>query len=617
MIWTRPLDARIPETTLQPPAAARPSAIAPDWSFRAVATGFALAGLLAVCNLYSGLKIGWSSNMSVTGALLSWGVWRARPASARERSEFTMSETCLAQTTCSAGAAVSSAGLVAGIPALTLLTGQVLPWWQLAMWTLSVMLVGIVVAIPLRRYMLVQEPLPFPYGVATAETLKQMYSRGHEAMARVRILAGSAFVAGVVKVLEQVKILKLVALPGSAKGSSLFSLTWAFDPSLLLVGAGGLMGLRSALSLFAGSIIAFLILGPELISSGTVAPGAPGKPWFKEIVGWVLWPGVTLMVVASLAGFAMAWRSVIRAFSGLAGASAGANATASAPAAPQSEAHAMAEANDVPHSWFLKGVVATLVISVVLQIALFSIPIWLAVLSVVLAFALAIVAARVNGETGVTPIGAMGKVTQFVAGATIPGDAAANLMTANVTGGAASQCGDLMNDLKTGQMVGVSPKSLVVAQVIGVLAGAMVGSAIYLVLIPDPKSQLFTAQWAAPAVATWKAVAEVFSVGLSALPKGTPTAMAIGAVVAIVLAILETKSPAHIKRFVPNPAAMGLGFVIPAYQSTSMLLGGVLAVIVGRVFPSWSGRFWVVACAGVIVGESLVGVGVSLKQILN
>ena len=102
---------------------------------------------------------------------------------AREARPYTILETNLSQTAASSAAAVSSAGLVAAIPALTVLTGLVLPWWKLSLWVFSVCIVGIVLAVPLRRQMLVNEPLPFPFGIATAETLKQMYAKGAEAMA--------------------------------------------------------------------------------------------------------------------------------------------------------------------------------------------------------------------------------------------------------------------------------------------------------------------------------------------------------------------------------------------------------------------------------------------------
>jgi uncharacterized oligopeptide transporter (OPT) family protein len=222
----------------------------------------------------------------------------------------------------------------------------------------------------------------------------------------------------------------------------------------------------------------------------------------------------------------------------------------------------------------------------------------------------------VNGETGVTPIGAMGKVTQLTMGAAVPGDVTVNLMTANVTGGGASQCADLMNDLKTGRILGATPGSQWFSQLAGALGGALVGSAIYLVLIPNPKEQLFTEAWAAPAVTTWKAVAEIFSKGISALPPHVETATAIAAVAGVLLAVLDKRAPKSISQWFPSAAAFGLGFVVPANQSISMLLGGLMAFVAMRASKAWSEKYWIIACSGVIAGESLVGVGISIQGML-
>ncbi len=574
---------------------------------RAALTGMVVGSLLSACNIYSGLKIGWSSNMSVTGALLSYATWRARSREAIERSPFTILEVNLAQTAASSAAAVSSAGLVAGIPALTLMTGQALPYPQLVLWVFSVCLLGIMIAVPLRRQLLIDDPLPFPMGVACGETLRQMYAKGEEAIARVRALGLAALFAGGLKLLEHGKIAKPLAFPGALSGFSLKSLTFALDPSLLLVGVGGIMGARAAVSILLGTVICYGIVAPWLLSEGLVQPGKPGAGWFKEIVAWTLWPGVTLMVVSSLTSLALSWRSLLR----------GLSSVRLRPRSAEDAAVADPNASDLAGSTLLRGVAVALALSITLQIVLFGIPWWAALVGVSFSAALAVVAARVTGETGVTPIGAMGKVTQLVVGATIPGDVTANLMTANVTGGSASQCADLMNDLKTGQMLKASPRQQWLAQLGGAAAGAVVGSAIYMLLIPDPKSQLMTAEWAAPAVITWRAVAEVFRVGVAALPPLTPWAAGVAAVVGVVLALLESKGPRALRGWVPSPAAMGLSFVAAANQGFSLFLGGMLAVSIGRYRKDWFGRFGIVVCSGFIAGEGIAGASVSIWAMIG
>lgn len=577
--------------------AAAPTHWRQDLSLRAIATGAALGAVLSACNIYSGLKIGWSSNMSITGALLAFAGWRL--ASSRRR-PFSILETNLSQAGCSAGAAVSSAGLVAGIPALTVLTGRTLSWPALAAWVFSVCTVGIMVAVPIRRAMIVADPLPFPYGIAAAETIRGMYSRGAEALKQVWVLLGMGVAAGLWKLAEHFKLLKSLMLPGSLGGYSLKNLTFSLDPSVLLVAVGGIMGPRAALSVFAGSFIAFGVLGPYVLEQGWVPAGAPDKSWFAKLVEWLLWPGVTMMVVSSLTSVALSWKTVSRSFAGL-----------------FSKGDGDVDHTDVPRVALRIGLVGTVLLSVALQVLLFDIPIWAALIGLVLSFVLAIVAARVNGETGVTPIGAMGKVTQLTMGVAVPGDVTVNLMTANVTGGGASQCADLLNDLKTGRILGATPGSLWFSQLAGALGGALAGSAIYLVLLPNPKEQLFTEEWAAPAVTTWKAVAEIFAKGLSALPPHVGTAMAIAAVAGVLLAVVDKRAPKRVSAWTPSAAAFGLGFVVPANQSISMLIGGLLALVVTRANKTWSERFWIIVCSGVIAGESLVGVGISIRGMIG
>jgi hypothetical protein len=134
----------------------------------------------------------------------------------------------------------------------------------------------------------------------------------------------------------------------------------------------------------------------------------------------------------------------------------------------------------------------------------------------------------VVGETGIPPIGAIGKVSQLSTGVTAPGETTANLIGANVAGGAAGQSADLLNDLKVGHLIGTPPGYQVVAQMFGVLTGSLVGSVVYLHLIPDPATMLVTEEWPAPAVATWKVVAETLSNGLGAIPASALSAVVIG-----------------------------------------------------------------------------------------
>lgn len=583
---------------------------APQATLRAILTGMALGGLLSLCNIYSGLKIGWGFNMSITAALLGYALWQVVGTRLGGR-PYGLLENNINQTAASSGASVSSAGLVAPVPALAMLTGQTLSWFPLAVWVFSVGMVGIFVAIGLRKQMLLVDKLPFPMGIATAETVKEMYAQGKEAMARVKVLLAGGSLAALLKLVVDVAKISKLGVPGamSAKGAlagkvsslSLKNLTFAFDPSLLLPAVGTLIGFRACASLLVGAIVAFGGLAPMALEAGWALPGKPDGAWFSTINKWLLWPGVAMMVTASLTSFAFSWRSVLAAVTGTRLRGEGADADAQ---------------HELPKKWFLIGLGAVFVLSVVCQVSFFDIAMWVAAVGVLFTFALAIVAARVSGETGITPVGPMGKVTQLVFGAIAPGNMTANLMAANVTGGAASQAGDLLHDMKTGLLIGASPRFQAIAQMFGMLSGALAGAAAYLLLVPDPKGMLLTDEWPAPAVAAWKAVAEILSKGLDSMPEGALTAMYVAGAVGIVLAVLEKVVPKKAHAYVLSPASIGLSMVIPAYYSIAIFLGGLAAEVLKRLAPDWSKRFLVVLASGMIAGESLMGIALALKKIL-
>jgi putative OPT family oligopeptide transporter len=584
---------------------------------RAVLTGMVLGGVLSLCNIYMGLKVGWGLGMSITAALLGFGFWQLLRLTGRVEG-LTIHETNINQTAASSAASISSAGLVAPIPALTMLTGQTLSWVELVIWTFSVCLVGIVVAVGLRRQMIVVDKLTFPSGVATAETLTEIYAHGKEAIARIWMLGGAAVLAGAIKITEHVAKLSRLPLPGfwPAKsggglekaghgGATAANLTFSIEPTALMYGVGVLIGPRVGISMMLGAVIAWAWLAPMAFNAGWVPPGPAGadKSWYTFGLQWLLWPGVAMMVTAALTSFLFSWRAVLNAFR-----------PARAGAAPDGES----PADDVilPRQWFILAIMVVLAISVVLQVTLFAITAWIAALGVLLTFILALVAARVSGETNITPVGAMGKVTQLFFAMLAPGQPAANLMSANVTGGAASQCADLMHDLKTGHMIGSPARPLFIAQIFGALAGALAGSAGYLILVPDPKKQLLTDTWPAPSVASWKAVAEIFMRGTDALPHGAVQGMLLGGLAGILLAVLEKTLPKKARLWVPSPTSLGLAFVIPAYNAISMFLGAMAAWVLGKWVPKWSTRFLIVFASGLIAGESLSGVVLAVREIL-
>ena len=82
----------------------------------------------------------------------------------------------------------------------------------------------------------------------------------------------------------------------------------------------------------------------------------------------------------------------------------------------------------------------------------------------------------------------------------------------------------------------------------------------------------------------------------------------LAALVGIVLGVLEALAPLVIRQWLPSASALGLAFVIPASTSLGLFYGALLAFVLGRLFPRWSAAYLVAAAAGLVAGESLMGV---------
>ena len=167
-------------------------------------------------------------------------------------------------------------------------------------------------------------------------------------------------------------------------------------------------------------------------------------------------------------------------------------------------------------SWFAVGQIVSLVALAWLGHASFGMPVWQSAIAVALSFLLALVACRVTGETDTTPVGAMGKVTQLTFGALSPGNVNVNLMSANITAGAATSAADLLTDLKSGYLLGANPRQQFLAQFSGIFVGTVVTVLAFAVLVPNAQV-LGTDQFPAPAAQTWSAVAIALGQGLSSL----------------------------------------------------------------------------------------------------
>lgn len=620
---------------------------------RAAITGMTLGAILSASNLYIGLKIGWSFGMGITSAVVGFAIFAALRGVFPGMRPLTMLENNTSQTAASAAAYMSSAGLVSSIPAMAMLQKDGIPMptldgWRLAAWMLGVSVLGVVVAVPLKRNMINAEQLRFPGGIVCAETIRTMHSAGKESMQRARSLLYAALGAATLKLALESKlgILKkipdVIPLPGRIRGYSMSAWSLGVNTSLLLYAAGAIIGLKVATSLLIGALVNYAVLGPFLIDHDVlrVAPAGMDPASYGAFVKaaeavkaipvrvpdaihatirskWSVWPGTAIMVSASIVAFAFRWRTVARAFSGLAAIFSRGKKQAEDP---------LAEV-EVPQRWFAIGLLFCVIACVYMQAAWFGVPILEGIISVAAAFLLSVVAARATGETGVTPIGAMGKITQLLFGVLVPGNAAANLMTATVTAGSASHSADLLMEVKTGYLLGASPRKQFWAQMLGVFAGAAVCVPVYFLIA---KPEKLGKELAAPAAVAWASVAKLLKDGAKNLPKLALIGIVVGLVIGVLIAVLEeiasrqhaaqiakhkeshpddrAPPPPNWSTYIPSATGLGIALVIDFNDSFAMFLGALAAWYLLTHHKETAERYTVSVASGAIAGEGLMGI---------
>ena len=589
---------------------------APQLTLRAVVLGSLLGFLLAFTNLYVGLKTGWGLGVAITACIVSFSLWNLCLRLGIARSPLSILESNCMQSTASAAGYSTGSTMVSATPALLLLTvtagnphGRHLPWPVLAGWTFFLALLGVALAIPMKRNMINQEKLRFPSGIAAAVTLQSLYSQGKEAAAKAKALFYAALVAAVPPVIMDIPlrggkglvpdtapIFDWLPVPGRnpKTGATYSASDWNFvlDNKLVMVAAGALTGPRICFSMVTGGLLLMVFVGPAALANG--AAHAPGRAW-REIGIWV---GAPMMIAAGLLTFLTQWRTIGRAMRGLGRGGKLAYATA-----------------EVPGTWFLGlGLVATAGV-LWLGHTQFGIPWHLGLLAVLLTFFLSLVACRATGESDITPIGAMGKVTQLVYGVLIPQNATANLMTASITANAAASSADLLTDLKSGYLLGAHPRRQFVAQLLGVFAGTAASVLGFHLLVPDASVLTGVGDappaFAAPGAQAWLAVAQLFQAGIGKLHPMARQGIFWGMLTGAALSALEVALPKY-RRFIPSPVGLGLGFILPFFNPFSMLLGAVAAWLWSRRSQAHAERYVVPVASGVIAGESIVSVAIAL-----
>ena len=646
----------------------------PQLTLRAVLMGAGIGMAMSISNLYTTIKLGWAFGVAITACILSYVIWNGmRAVSGGRLSKMTILENNCMQSTASAAGYSTGGTIGTAFGALLLIQGHHFSWYWVAPFVLLTAALGVFIAVPMKRQMINHEQLRFPSGIAAATTLRSLYSQGKEAAQKANALIAALFVGmilalyrtwpAVLEVLHEYgkvsaeKLEKLSHLPFrmpeliswpttvlSSKFQNVAVRTWGFEPSLLLVAAGMIVGLRVSLSMLAGSALLFfvfapmmlnidlqnLIAHPEYVQAILAAPaedpyginevyvpaikeigqyirnggdiaqiGAAGNTFGFYPVNWALWGGTSIMVFSSLTAVALGWKTLIRAFKG------GGAADSSASAADLDE---MAKL-EVPGSWFIIGMIPITIGIVILSMLAFQMSWWLGLIAVVMTYPIALVCCRATGETDTTPIGAMGKVTQLVYAVVAAGKIVPNLMAAGTTAAAGGASADLLTDLKSGYLLGANPRKQFLAQFFGIFFGTLIIVPAWYLMVPDYET--FRA-FNPPAALMWEAVARALTQGLHSIPETAQIAILIGGVLGIALPLIQAALPPKARHYVPSAMGLGLAWVVPWYNALGFAVGAVIAWVWSLAHKKSADKFTIPIASGVVAGEALMAALVAI-----
>jgi len=557
----------------------------PELTLRALVPGILLGVVIVAYNVYMGLRTGWGEGGSILAAILGFALMRAL------RQKYSVLENNLTQTTASASATVGNAmNLIAAF----FLMGVAISGWQVLVWLISMSALGVLFAVPLRRQLVVGEKLVFPTGTACASLISTMHAKGGEGMRKAHALLITGCVGAAVTWLRDTAFLGPLRIPShfyfdwlrlKIGGFASRELLLGVEASPMILGAGFLIGPRVGVSLGVGAIASWAILAPWLVTHGVIE-----NLGYRSVTGWTMWVGSSVLVSASLTSMVLRWRVITRALASMGKA--------------RRQALGALEIGRTP--WVVGLVLSAVAVSLVLRVSL-GIPLWMGGLGIVMSFLLAVVAVRATGETDIAPLGAVGHVTQIVNGALSPGNAMANLGAGIVTAGGAGEAADLMQDLKTGYLLGATPRRQVIGQLVGVVVGALCAVPIFFLL--TQAHGLGTEKLPAMAAVVWSNFAQLLSRGFGVLPPFALTGVAIGVAVGILFGVLEKT---RVRRWLPSPVGFGIGMIFPAFQGITMMVGGLVRGAVDRWRPRWSEQYAYLTAAGLIAGEGLIGIVVAV-----
>ncbi len=563
-----------------------------EFTLRAVVCAMFVAAVIGGSYPYVVMKLGFGPNISVVSAFFGFMIfasvlWFVRLLGFNPR-QYNRWENNIVQTAgTSAGQTAFLCVIMAAFDMLHQVPGLhfdlVLSRWQSFAWLTTAGVLGVLLAVPMRQHFVIDEKLTFADGIAAGETLIVLDSRGAEARGATMSLSAGTIVSGILMIFREdarvladvwYRIPEMMAF-GASGQSMAFGVSW----SLLSVGSGMLVGMRINASMLAGTLFSWYLMPPLLLEHGIVQALVR-----KQVLMWVMWPATGMLISGGLTALFMRWTILVRTFKNL--------------------AHANIESNDFPMSWVIWGSVASSIALAIVQKVSLGMPIWMTLMAILFSVPLMLVGLRVMGETNWGPISALSNMMQAIFGIMCPGQVAANMVASGVTGSVASQSEGLMQDYKTGDMIGSTPRYLTYTQLMAVPVGAAAVSIVY-PLLRDTYGIGGENGLQSPISQKWAGFAQLLSKGLSALPPGAVAALLIAVVLGVLFTYLEST---RFKHWTPSPTGLGIGALVPGSAIVAMFVGSVLEVVWGKVHKKSYDQHLIPLASGFVAGEALVAV---------
>ena len=570
--------------------------VMPELTVTSIVMGMLLAVIFGAANAYLGLRVGMTVSASIPAAVISMGVIRV----IMKRNSIL--ESNMVQTIGSAGESLA-AGAIFTMPALFLWAEEGLcdmpSLVEITLIALCGGVLGVLFMVPLRNALIVKEheTLLYPEGTACADVLLAGEEGGANAST---VFSGMGLAAAFKFVVDGLKVLPSdVAFAfKSFKGE----IGMEVYPALL--GVGYIVGPQIASYMFVGSLIGWMVIIPLICLFGPdtwlypadvgktiadlYAAGGAAKIWstyVKYIGAGAIATGGIISLIKSLPLIITTFRDSIKSMKG------GKNTNTAR------------TAQDLPMQMILFGIVAMILIIWVVP----AIPVTLlgAAIIVVFGFFFATVSSRMVGLVGSSnnPVSGMAIATLLIATMSIKASGKTGIdgMTAAIAIGSvicivAAIAGDTSQDLKTGYLLGATPKKQQMGEIIGVvISGLAIGGVLYLL---NAAWGYGGAEVPAPQATLMKMIVEGIMGGN--LPWNL---VFVGVFLAIALEIL---------RVPVMPFAIGL--YLPIYLNASIMIGGVVRMFMDRrknvdeetkTKQTTDGTLY---CAGMIAGEGLVGI---------